>query len=214
MTAQVAIKKSNYIEERVKKFGSLEKYLISISNSTARNYKKIIEDYIENNQNTTDEEKDAFKKALRDKLEHSDLEELSVNIDKIFNEIEVNSATHNSIIIKDDYNFLLTVLLINISNKEKSELFVKDINLLSDAPIFEIKILSGAKREFIVIEKKETFKKLFTSISKNDVDSQLFKTKDFSSIIELQFSRVGVHKKFDKNLFKKQVLTKYISEIL
>lgn len=210
MVAQQTSRNHDYIKERVEKHGSLEEYLSSISSNTIKNYKKNIEDYIDTSIHTS-EEKDSLKKLIVNKTKKYGLLSISKAVETILDNIEESSVNHDSIIIQDDYSFLLVFLLIHINNKEKSNLYVGDITKKQDDLIFEVRCTDNIKKEFAVINRKGLFEKLFKTIQNHSKRELLFRIKDFTKIIELQFSRAGIFEEYDKSFLKRYVTTKYIS---
>lgn len=204
------VRKPEYIKDKIKKFGSFENYIASISNSTVRNYKKIIELFIDG-EDIGNEQKNKYRKILREKLSKNEYEFISSNIERIITQIEKSTLKSQQILTEDDYDFLLFILTSKISNKEKALLNSKDVRLEIKSGQHIIKI---GEKKFILRDKKELFGKLFYTVDKQEQNSPLFKKRNFSIILNNYFIRLGVNKKCDINLFKKYISAKYLSETI
>lgn len=204
------VRKPEYIKDKILRIGSFEAYISSISNSTVRNYKKIIELYIDG-LDVELEQKNKYKAILRAKLNKNEYDFISNSIERIILQIEKSALKCEQIFTEEDYDFLLFILTSKISNKEKTQLHAKDIRLEIEKGLHIVKIKD---KKFLLRDKKELFEKLFNSIKQQEQNATAFKKKNFSLILNNYFMRLGVNKKCDINLFKKYISAKYLSETI
>lgn len=187
-----------HIKTKVTQYGGFENYINSLQTTTKRNYKKFLKEYVVMYENSNKK----YLELIDNKKIKNSNNELNENIDSIIKRINDNSKDSDFINIFEDLEFLMYLILVDETNKEKSKLTKSDISFKLNNNTIEVYIYDEQK--YILTKYIELFSKAFKSLSVLN-SSLLFKGNSFNKLMENQFLNSGLEYKRDLKNFRETV---------
>lgn len=204
-----------YLTKKILQIGGIEKYINDTSRTTVRNYKKILDEYIDINYNDA-QKKEKLKSLINNKINSKKNEKTVIkSFDNIIEEIEKNTERMNSF-TQDDFYFLTNMILIDLKLSIKKELTNEQVEFNSINNVINVKIKKDdvAIYEFVVLRKNELFKKLLNTILTNNEGFKNAFKFSFPQIVKIQLKRINKEVEVDTKTIKDYIKREYVQGVI
>lgn len=206
----------DYVTRKIIEIGGIEKYISETSRATVRNYKRILDDYIENNYDDV-QAKQKYKALVINKINSKVNEKFLIkSFNNIIKEIESNTKIINSF-TEDDFYFLTNMILVDLKSSIKKRLSSEQIEFNYNNNVLNVKIIQDNKAvyEFVILRNCELFEKLINTILiNNNCLKNSFKIS-FPQIVKIQLKRFNHRKvELDTKIIKDYIKRVYVQGVI
>ncbi|MEV9477565.1 hypothetical protein ACOTVS_11105 [Aliarcobacter butzleri] len=203
MPVQNKYRSLEVIKKMIIKKGGFETYLQSISISTAKNYKFVLEQFVKESGKF-----EIYNSLLCDKLKGNvskDATLIEKDLEKVLKDIEKLHYSLDEIVSKDDFDFMIFLLFSFVPQRIKNKMTKENIKFEIKGNILLIRILLGNERkEFLVKRNVDLFHKLIKT----------FKNRKKFEFVRVEVLRKIIEKKFNKSIYKGLISPKALKTII